>query len=158
MKFDTNLNYCILSNSIDKNLLSKLDEYTIINDSIAFNEIVEKIENYNSKTIVFNEVLRLFNKGQIKKIISLLNTRKIKFINITSDIEETLLSDYIIVFNNNDIVMEGTKETILKEEKLLKRLGYGLPFVVDLSTQLMCYNVVDNLYFDIESLVKELWD
>ena len=54
--------------------------------------------------------------------------------------------------------MEGSKEGVLKEEKILKRIGFGLPFVVDLSVQLKLYKVLDKVYFDMESLVKDLWN
>ena len=157
MKFDANTNYTILSNSIDKKLLEKFSEYNIMNDDISYNELKEKIENYLSKVIVFNDVLRKFNRREKNKIIDLVNKRNVHFINITSSIEETLLGDYIFVFDKDNIVIEGNTSVVLKEEKLLKRLGFGLPFVVDLSTQLTCYDVLDKLYYDVESLVDDLW-
>ena len=84
--------------------------------------------------------------------------QNIKFINITSDIEECLYADYIVVYDNMDIMLEGPKEGVLKEEKLLKRLGYGLPFVVDLSRQLQVYDILDKTYYDATSLVGDLWN
>lgn len=158
MKLENNLNYCILSNKIDKNLLDKFNEYIIIDDTISFEELKTKIEEFKNKTIVFNEVWQSLNKNRVKKILDLLNLRHINFINITSNIEEALLSDYIYVYDEEKIVMEGAKEAVLKEEKILKRLGFGLPFVVDLSLQLMYYGVLDKVYYDTESLVNKLWN
>ena len=63
-----------------------------------------------------------------------------------------------MVYDNNNLVIEGKKETILKEEKLLKKLGYGLPFVVDLSTQLNYYGVFTKIYYEMDDLVGDLWN
>lgn len=155
MNVKQELNYCVLSNS---NILSKFDEYTIIEDNISFEELISKIETYMQKTICFNDVLRKYNKSKVNKILNLLKKRSINYINITSDIEDALLCDYIFVFNKDELIMEGSKEDVLKEEKILKRIGYGLPFVVDLSMQLVYYNVIDKIYYDLDSLVNDLWN
>ena len=54
--------------------------------------------------------------------------------------------------------MEGYKEDILKEEKILKKLGFNLPFIVELSNGLKYYGLVNKLYYDNESLVSDLWN
>lgn len=158
MKLDVNKNYIILSDAINKDLLEKFNEYNIIDESTSYKELIDLLENYLNKVIVFNDALRKFKKNEKIKIIELMQIRKINFIDITSNIEEALLGDYIYVFSNNQIVMEGQKEAVLKEEKLLKRLGFGLPFVVDLSTQLIHYDVLNKVYYDMESLVNDLWN
>ena len=55
-------------------------------------------------------------------------------------------------------VLEGNKEVVLKNEKLLKKLGFGVPFVVDLSIQLMYYDILDKVYFDVDNLLEALWN
>ncbi len=158
MKYEEGLNYCILSNQINLEFLKEFNEYVIIDDNKTYTEVLEIIENFLEKRIVFNESWYTYSKGQRKKILDLLALRKINYINITSNIEDTLLCDYIYVFDKDKIVMEGKKESVLKEEKILKRLGYSLPFVVDLSLQLNYYNILDKIYFNIESLVHDLWN
>ena len=151
------LNYTILSDNINQELLSNLKDYHIIGN-MPFNEIIPLLENYLSKTVVFNETFYNYKKSEKKKILSLLKTRHINFINITSNIEETLLGDYIYVLNNGKVAIEGGTKKVLEEEKILKHLGFGLPFVVDLSIQLKCYGVLDKIYYDMESLVNDLWN
>ncbi len=158
MQFKDNINYTILSNKIDTNLMTNFLEYQVIEDNVDYEELQEIISNFTKKTIVFKEVFRKLSNSRKKKILDLLKIRKINFINITSNIEEALYSDYIIVFDKELLVMEGSKEGVLKEEKILKRIGFGLPFVVDLSVQLKLYKVLDKVYFDMESLVKDLWN
>lgn len=158
MQFKDNINYTILSNKIDTNLMTNFLEYQVIEDNVDYEELQEIISNFTKKTIVFKEVFRKLSNSRKKKILDLLKIRKINFINITSNIEEALYSDYIIVYDKELLVMEGSKEGVLKEEKILKRIGFGLPFVVDLSVQLKLYKVLDKVYFDMESLVKDLWN
>ena len=53
--------------------------------------------------------------------------------------------------------MEGKKEAVLQEEKILKKLGFSLPFIVELSKGLKYYQVVDKIYFNNVELVNDLW-
>lgn len=154
---EDNVNYCIISNKIDANLLNNLEEYNIINDDKTYEELLKIIANYVNKKIVFNDILRKFRIREQKTIMELLKLRNVNFINITSDIEEALYADYLYVLDQDVLVMEGKTSVVLKEEKILKRIGYGLPFATDLATQLIIYNVLDKPYYDLESLVHDLW-
>lgn len=157
MKIDDDLNYTILSNNINRKFLMQFSEYPII-DELKFSELKNKIEFHTSKRIVFNNSLYLLRDYEKEEIFDLLKKQNIKYINITNDIEETIYCDYILVYDNDNLVIEGKKETILKEEKLLKKLGYGLPFVVDLSTQLNYYGVFTKIYYEMDDLVGDLWN
>lgn len=157
MKIDDDLNYTILSNNINRKFLMQFSEYPII-DELKFSELKNKIEFHTSKRIVFNNSLYLLRDYEKEEIFDLLKKQNIKYINITNDIEETIYCDYILVYDNDNLVIEGKKETILKEEKLLKKLGYGLPFVVDLSTQLNYYGVFAKTYYEMDDLVGDLWN
>ena len=53
--------------------------------------------------------------------------------------------------------MEGTKEQVLNEEKILKKLGFNLPFIIELSKGLKLYGLIDKIYFNNEELVSALW-
>ena len=80
------------------------------------------------------------------------------YVNITSDIEETLFSQYLIVLGEKGVLVEGEVKKVLMEEKLLKKLGFNLPFVLDLSLQLKAYEVIDQEYYDLDKLVNDLWN
>ena len=158
MNINENLNYCILANNVTQEFLNKLTGYQVLESDYTFNELKEKLEIFPSKQVVFNETLYNLKTLEREEILSLLKIQNIKFINVTSDIEQALFADYIIVFDNLDIMLEGPKEGVLKNEKLLKRLGYGLPFIVDLSTQLQVYDILDKTYYDVSILVGDLWN
>ena len=92
-----------------------------------------------------------------ERLIRYLILNKKRIINYTTDIEETLLLDYLVVLHENKIIMEGKKELVLQEEKILKKLGFNLPFIVELSNGLKYYGVIDKVYFNNEELVNVLW-
>ena len=158
MKIDDKYNYCILSNNINKRLLDKFTGYPIIEDNIGFEDLKNKLEFFNSKQLVFNETWYGLRKYERRSILDLLRKQNIRYINITSNIEDAIYCDYLVVFDNDNIVIEGPRNSVLKEEKLLKRLGFGLPFIVDLSTQLKAYGVVNSEYYDIDALAGDLWN
>ena len=149
MELNNNLNYAVISNKINNDLLKQYEEYRII-DEIDFN-------NYPEKTIVFNDCLRKFRTQEKETIINMLRARKVNFINITSNIEEVLYSDYLYVYYDGKIAIEGKTLEVLKMEKILKRLGFALPFTVDMSIQLQLYNLINDTFVDNIKLVDELW-
>ena len=157
MNINESKNYCILSNAINKELLDKFKDYPIIS-KMNFSDLKSKLEFFSSKRIVFNETFYYLNNSEKKEILDLLNKQNIKYIIITSNVEDALLADYLIVFDKENIVVEGYSKEVLKEEKLLKRLGFGLPFAVDLSLSLEFYDILDKIYYDTSSLVGELWN
>ena len=118
------------------------------------------LDNLNNKSEVYGflNVLTYLDNEFKKRVINYLKEHNKIIINYTEDIEEALLLDYIIVIHDNKIIMEGYKEDILKEEKILKKLGFNLPFIVELSNGLKYYGLIDKLYYDNESLVSDLWN
>lgn len=157
MNLKSDGNYVILSNKIDNNLLNKFSGFTILNE-MSFDKIKDKLEFFPSKIVVFNECFYTLRKKEIDEIRELLKAQNIKYINITSNIEEVLYADYLMVYDNDELVLNGRVKDVLKEEKKLKKMGFGLPFVVDLSTQLNYYDIFDRIYYDINSLVGDLWN
>ncbi len=157
MKIENNLNYAIISNNINKELLDKFTDYTII-DNMTYSLLVEKIYNFPSKTIIFNNTLYCYSDEEKKEIFSLLQKRNVNYINITSNIEDVIYSDYLLVYYNNQLIMEGKTLNVLQQEKLLKKLGFNLPFTLNLAIQLKYYNVLDELYVDNRKLVDRLWN
>ena len=140
--------------------LFSLEELKNKKDLTEFDELKLKILsclNSNNKIFVFMNVLTYLDSDFKEKVIRYLKLGNKRIINYTTDIEETLLLDYIVVIHENKIIMEGKKELVLKEEKILKKLGFHLPFVVELSNGLKYYGLVTNTYFNNKELVNDLW-
>lgn len=157
MNYNENINYTILANKVDKKFLEMFKEFSIVGD-LSYKKLKELIENFNRKQIVLNEAFYGLKMEEKLSLIKLMDMRNISFINITSKVEDAILSDYIFVYDNDDLVLEGNMESVLKEERILKRLGYGLPFAVDLSIQLGFYDCLDKVYYDIQELAEDLWN
>ena len=54
-------------------------------------------------------------------------------------------------------IFEGDTLSVLKTDNIIKRLGFSLPPVIDLSIELNHYEVLDKIYTKKEDLVNELW-
>ncbi|MBE6154826.1 MAG: hypothetical protein E7163_04570 [Firmicutes bacterium] len=111
----------------------------------------------NKNVIVFFNILTYVDSEFKNKLINDLKNKNKTIINYTTEIKETLLLDYLIVIHNNEVIMEGNTKDVLKEEKIIKKLGFNMPFIIELSNGLKYYNIVDKLYYDNESLVNDLW-
>ena len=157
MIFDEKINYCILHNNPDENFINKLGSIPVVKD-LEFNKLVERLEFFPNKQVIFNEILYGLKLDEKMEIFKLLKKQNISYINVTSNVEDAIYSDYVIVYDQNKKVLEGNKNEVLKEEKTLKRLGYGLPFVVDLSIQLNYYDIFNKVYYDLDELVRALWN
>ena len=96
-----------------------------------------------------NEELNLF--------LMFLKKQNIKIFYITNQVENSALSDYLIVIKNNKIAIEGKTISVLKEEKLMKLLGYSLPFYVNMSIQLNYYGILDTICLSKEELEEAIW-
>lgn len=131
--------------------LSSLDLPTVI-----YLKIITSIINSN-EIVIFDDVLSYLSDHYKKIVIGYLKKNKNIFINFTSNIEDVLLVNYLIVLTNSGVAIEGKTIDVLNEEKILKRLGFNLPFVFDLSLQLKSYGVIDKSYTNIDRLVNDLW-
>ena len=129
-------------------------------DLTDFDELKLKILsclNSNNEVFVFMNVLTYLDNDFKERLIRYLKLGNRRIINYTNEIEETLLLDYLVVIHEEEIIMEGKKEQVLQEDKILKKLGLNLPFVVELSNGLKYYGLVNKTYFNNKELVNDLW-
>lgn len=115
---------------------------------------------HDPKILILDEALTMldpFDKEKILNILKELNDKGLTILNISHDIEDTLISDKIYVLDKGKIVLSGTKDEVYKEEDLLHKLGFELPFMVELSNRLMFYDLIDHVIYDMEEMVDSLW-
>jgi len=141
----------IVSTNLNRELLDNYKEYYVIDSNFTYEELLQK------KKVIFFNVLNNLNDGELRKIFDYLKDNNILFINVTNDIELSLYTDYLIIYDKIKILIEGKTLEVLKNEKLLKRLGVHLPFIVELSLLLKDYGLINDVYLDKESLVDILW-
>ena len=112
--FDEGVNYTILANNADKVFMSKLGSFPIIEGDFSYEKLKEKLEMFPNKRLIFKNSLYGLKKEEKKDIINLLAKQNINFVNVTCDVEESLLSDYIIVYDEDKKVLEGNMESVLR--------------------------------------------
>ena len=111
----------------------------------------------NKEYVSFDNILVYLDKKEKEYIINYLKDNNIKFIIVSNDLSDLFYTDETYILNDGEIIAHGASNKILLEEKLLKRLGFTLPFMVDLSLQLKDYNLIKDIYLDKEMLVDKLW-
>lgn len=111
----------------------------------------------NPAVIVIDNLLCYLSANYVDLLIKYLKKKGIVLINMTNNSEELLLSQGVVVLNNLKAVMCADAESVLKGNSILPYMGIKLPFIVDLSQNLILYNVVDKVYFDNRKLVDKLW-
>lgn len=115
---------------------------------------------HEPKLLILDEAftyLDPYDKDNIFNILQELKKEGLTIIIVTNDIEDTTVSDEIIVLNNQNVYLNGKKEEIYKEEKKLRELGFSLPFMVELSNRLKFYGLIENTIYDMKEMVDTLW-
>lgn len=112
------------------------------------------------KVLIIDNLLSLLDKDDylvvtnyLKEYVSLGNI----IINFTSEIEESLLGNKVMVINDDKVLIEGNTISVLNEEKIMKRLNISLPFIILLNRYLKDYELIDRYYLTLESLGGALW-
>lgn len=145
-----------------------------INDYFGINKILNKSINnltLNDRTLVkilsyaimeptyiaLDDLLIDLDTRTKILLLNYLNSKNIMLINVTSNMEDVLYTDYTLCLYDGINAIDGRTLDVLKNEKVLKRLGFSLPFMLDLSIQLELYGLIGKTYLNKESLVKNLW-
>lgn len=171
---DGNFNYeNILVSKLIKKYYSKNIYNKIINEYDLKNITSKKVSDLNEQDkIKLLFCLKLSSKGDIviidnllnklnchnkDIIVKILNKLKIKVINMTNNMEDTLLGENIIIMDKGKIVLNDKKENIFMKYDDIKKIGLDLPFIVDLSIKLKYYGLVNKIYFSMEELIGAIW-
>jgi len=116
---------------------------------------------HNPKVLILDEIMDYLIPSDKKLVFKILKEyqkkRELTIILITHNLEDTLISDRIIVLENGTIVKDDSKENIYIDESL-EKLGFNLPFAVKLSHNLILYDILDKVYFDMGKMVDEIWE
>ena len=173
--------------TVYSNLIEPLNNLRISNQDETISEILKKLGidklkdryintlSYCEKSIVafaksivhepsillIDNILNSLDSYYKNKVIQYLEEFKTRENNIvilvTNDPEDLKLSDNIMILNNGELVETGNNREILQKENIFIKNGLKLPFIIDLSNKLKDYGLVENLVYDNESLVDEIW-
>lgn len=165
-----NLNYN--KEEIEK-IIQKVSNITKISTILGKNNfelsLFEKIKVLISTSIVHKpsilfiddifRSLKLNEKKEIRKILENINSEfGTSILFTTSDVNDVIGLDNIILINNGSIVMQDTFNNIIYKDNELSKMGFKIPLMIDLSRKLQFYNLVDKIYYDPDKVVDKLWN
>ena len=94
-------------------------------------------------------------RREINNLVQALKEKTNKtIISISHDIEEAVFADEIILLSQGKVVMQGTPEEVLKNEKLLMSLNLDVPFAYKLSSKLAALGI--NKCINQKELINQL--
>lgn len=126
---------------VSKKMLIKLLSYLII----------------EPKIIGIDEILSYMNNKDIVKVLKFIQDNGITLINATNNEEHLLLCDNIIIMNNYKCVMSGSTRSILSGNSILPYMGLRLPFIIELSHNLILYDLIKEVYYTDRELIDRIW-
>ena len=116
---------------------------------------------HQPKVLLLDNALSIFDKDDCLKIISILkdimNDDKITIINFTANLEETLMSDYILLLSYYQIIKIIKPNELVSCDKLFYENNLEIPFIVDLNVKLRMYGLIHNDYYSINDMVNDIW-
>lgn len=160
-KDDIRLTIKELFDYFDVSYLLDKKTYDLTKEEIAIIQVLLAIL-HKPVILIMDDPFLMMKKSTRNRITSMLlkycKDNKITIIMSSTNLEDVLFTKKVHVLEQGEIVMSGNTLDILKEDVLLKKLGLSLPFMVNLSLMLEFYEILDDVYLDMEELVNRLWN
>ena len=149
-KIDEIAAYFKVSDLLDREIRSLTMEERIMIKILSYLIIKPKI-------FAMDNLLGYLSEKRLKSIIKYIKDNNITLINVTTYSGHLLLGDNVVVMNNYKALMCTKVSSVLEGNSILPYMGIKLPFIIDLSHNLILYGLIDKLYFDDRKLVDKLW-
>ena len=104
-----------------------------------------------------HSILKEKTKDVIEFLKDLQTRQDLTIIQTTIHLEDSLLTDYLMILDQGIIALEGEPKEVLENDNHINRIGLDLPFMMDLSVKLRDYELIDHIELDKERLVDSLW-
>lgn len=152
--------------------ISKVSDIVGVND-ILDKEIlklsnVEKIKvligasiMHFPKVLLLDDIFRNLKDREKKEVLNVLERIKreldMGILFTTSNINDVIDLNHIIVLNDGKNVLEGSFDVLIKQDNELSKIGFEIPIMIDLSRKLQFYDLLDDIYYDVDRVVNKLW-
>jgi len=150
IRIDNFINYFSLEEIIDKDFI-ELDIQNRIYIKILSLLIICPY------VFCIDDLLTFLTKDMKMKIINYIKDNNIILLAITSNMEELILFDKILVMNKGKKELYDDTRNILKREDVFNELGLNLPFIYDINNMLKNYDLIEKDYLVYKELVNLLW-
>lgn len=148
------VNYFNVSYLLDKKTVDLTEEESLLIQIFIALIHEPKIFIMDDPFVMMHDGLK---KQFLPKLFAYIKEHHITVVLAVSNLEDILFTDYLYVLDSGEFVIEGKTFDVLREDVSLKKLGLGLPFMVDLSMMLKFYEILDDIYLDMKGLVDRLW-
>lgn len=161
-----NLNY---SRKSIKNRINEVKEILqlgdIVNKKIEDLTTLEEVKTligvsimHNPKIIFLDNALSKLTRVEVKELFDILDKLKqdTTICITSSNMEDILLFDNVIVIGSDEII-EGTPKEVLEKDNELAKRGLFVPPMIDLSLKLGFYGLLDEVITDVNGMVDRLW-
>lgn len=111
----------------------------------------------NPSILGIDDMLTYIKIASKLKIVKYAKANNVCILNVTSNSEELLLGSKIVILDNYRAIVNDDTLSVLSSDKILSKIGMNMPFIAELSSNLNYYDLLKEKYFDINSLVGELW-
>lgn len=153
-EIDTRMDYFIhyfkLENIIDKKFIELDIEKRIYIKILSLLIIIPDI-------MCIDDLFTYLNKDLKMKIFNYIKENNITLISVTSDMEELLLFDKILVMNKGKREAYDLTTNVLRMENVFNDVGLNLPFIYDINNMLKSYELIDRDHLVYKELVDVLW-
>lgn len=110
--------------------------------------------------IILDEATSMLDPKGRKEVNQLVDRlhreEQMTILSITHDIEEVIMSDYVIVMNQGEIAFQGTPQDILLKTQDLVSLALDVPFSVKFYEAMKNLGITLSNPYDLEGMVDEL--
>lgn len=131
-----------------------------LDDLYLEDRMMVKILSYliiNPKVFAIDDLMSYLDDKRIDKLLSYMKENKITLIYVTTNTEFLLKSDNVVVMNNFKSIMNSNVKSVLNGNSILPYIGLKLPFIVDLSQNLILYDLIEKVETNDGKLVSKLW-
>ena len=113
---------------------------------------------HNPKIIFLDNALSKLTRVEVKELFDILDKLKqdTTICITSSNMEDILLFDNVIVIGSDEII-EGTPKEVLEKDNELAKRGLFIPPMIDLSLKLGFYGLLDEVITDVNGMVDKLW-
>lgn len=113
------------------------------------------------KLLLLDDVFRFLNKRDKDELFKILNSIReelnISILFTTSSIDDVIDLDNILVFADKNKKLYGDFKEIVIQDNELAKIGLEIPIMIDLSRKLQFYDLLDDIYYDVDVVVNKLW-
>lgn len=112
------------------------------------------------RLIIFDNcfsMLDMITRRKLFVLLKALNKKGMTILNFTSDNNEILEGNSVIILKNGHILLKSDISNAFNDLDLYEKNNIQLPFIIELSSKLKYYGKVDKIYFSMKKLVDDLW-